>query len=90
MDDIKRQVNELVVLALNDPNSITEQQADFLRARAAYVRGRHQDRLPTIFGDKAIKDAQKRIAKKQKEDAKAAANVEKNPETTTHIHPADK
>lgn len=90
MDDVKRKVNELVVQGLEDENSLTEENKAFLRSRASYVRQRHQDRLPSVFSNPAIRAAQKEIARHQKAKEKEAAKVEKNPEVTTHIHPADK
>ena len=90
MDDVIKKVNETVVKGLTDENSLTEADKALLRSRASYVRQRHQDRMPSVFSDPAIKAAQKEIARHQKAKEKGVAKVEKNPATTTHIHPADK
>ncbi len=90
MDDVIKKVNETVVKGLTDENSLTEADKALLRSRATYVRQRHQDRMPSVFSDPAIKAAQKEIAKHQNRQERAASKVDKNPATTTHQHPADK
>jgi hypothetical protein len=50
MEEVHAKILELLKKGLEDENSLTDADKEFLRARSAYVKQKHKDLLPITFG----------------------------------------
>ncbi len=50
----------LVEVLSKDPNDMTDEDKGFLRARKMYIKNKHIERLPGVFGKDAVKAASKK------------------------------